>query len=494
MTRKLLLINPANQLRKGFVNDPSTSFTPLGLGIVAALTPPHWDVELIDESFEDFVYKPADLVALTGFTANATRAFEIAAVYRRAGIHTVMGGIHASMWTEEVAHFVDTVFTGEAEGAWQTLIRDFENDCIKERYDGGIVDIRDIKSPRREIFDKYPYVYDSIQTSRGCPIGCDFCSVTQMCGRTYRERPVEDVLDELEETRRPLLFIVDDNLVNNKKGADQRAISLFKGMTERKIKKIWMGQAAVNFADNAEVLHWAKKSGCIMVFVGIEAENPNALKDVRKNLNLKRGVKSYHDVFRRMHRHGISILAFMIFGMESDREEDLYARRDFILSSSADSYQSAIMTPLPGTVLFERLKNQDRITMNNYPDDWQQYDCHIATVNTPNLKAVQTEETMYKIWLSLYNKEAIRKKMFRTLWNTKSFTAAYWAYASNHNYGRMFLERFFDSDPNGLNKKLEWKNRKKSFYLRMTDIALWMIYQTAWNRILKQISGNHGRK
>jgi radical SAM superfamily enzyme YgiQ (UPF0313 family) len=489
MPGKLLLINPANKVRKGFTNDPSTSFTPLGLGIVAALTPPDWDVELIDESFEEFEFKLADLVAFTGFTANAPRAYQIASEYREKGIHTVMGGIHASMWTHEVAEYVDTVFTGEAEGAWPELIRDFEAGKIKRLYDGGIVEINAIARPGREIFEKYPYVYDSVQTSRGCPIGCDFCSVTQMCGKTYRERNVNDILDELGKTSRPLLFIVDDNLVNNKRGADERAIRLFKGMVDRKIKKTWMGQAAINFADNEEVLYWARKSGCVMVFIGIEAENPNALKDVRKNLNLKRGVNSYDAVFKRMHRHGISILAFMIFGMESDTEEDLIARRDFILNSSIDAYQCAIMTPLPGTVLFERLKAQNRIMINNYPGDWQQYDCHVATINTPNLQYHETERIMHRVWLSLYNKETLRKKMFRTLWNTKSFRTAYWAYASNHNYGRMFLERFFGTDPEGVNIKLEWKNRRRSFYLKFTDVIIWLFYQLPWKKTLKHISG-----
>jgi radical SAM superfamily enzyme YgiQ (UPF0313 family) len=190
-----------------------------------------------------------------------------------------------------------------------------------------------------------------------------------------------------------------------------------------------------------------------------------------------------------MHRYGISILAFMIFGMESDKEEDLVARRDFIRNSSIDSYQCAIMTPLPGTVLFERLQTQKRIVMNNYPADWQQYDCHIATINTPNLDVLETERIMHQVWLSLYNKETLRRKMFRTLWNTKSFRTAYWAYASNHNYGRMFLERFFDSDPKGVNIKLEWKNRKRSLYLKMTDVVIWLIYQLAWNKTLKRISG-----
>jgi radical SAM superfamily enzyme YgiQ (UPF0313 family) len=489
MPRKLLLIAPANKTRQGFTNDHGTRFMPIGLGIVAALTPADWEIELLDESFENFTFRPADLVAFTGFTANAPRAYEIASVYRKEGIHTVMGGIHASLYTEEVARYVDTVFTGEAEGAWPDLIRDFENGIIKTRYDGGIVDINIVPPVRRDIF-KYSYVYDLVSTSRGCPIGCEFCSVTQLCGKTYREREVGDILDELESTTRPLLFFVDDNFVNNKKGADERAIRLFKGMIARKMKKLWICQAAINFADNEEVLYWARKSGCVMILVGVEAENANALKDVRKNLNLKRGIKSYDEVFKKAHRHGIGILAFMIFGMESDKEDDLFARRDFVLSSAIDSYQCAIMTPLPGTVLFERMQAQNRIVLNNYPGDWQQYDCQVATINTPNLVHTETDRVMHEVWLSLYNKEAMRRKMFRTFWNTKSFTTAYWAYAANHNYGRMFLENIFDSDPNGLNRKFEWKNRKRTLYLRVTDIVIWLFYQLAWHRMVKRFTGS----
>lgn len=489
MPRKLLLIHPINKLRRGFVNDKSTSFTPLGLGIVAAMTPEHWDVELIDESFEDFTFRQADLVAFTSFTANAARAYEIADIYRKQNIHTVMGGIHASMYTAEVARYVDTVFTGEAEGAWPALIADFEAGKIKPFYDGGIVDIKDVPAVRRDIYNKYPYVYDLVQTSRGCPMGCDFCSVTQMCGKTYRERDVEDVLNELEKTTRPLLFFVDDNLVNNKKGADERAIRLFKGMVERGIKKTWFSQAAVNFADNDEVLYWARKSGCIMILMGIEAETAQALKDVRKNLNLKRGVQSYDKTFKKIHKHGISILATMIFGMESDKKEDLYARRDFILKSAIDTYQCTILTPLPGTMLFDRMNAQNRIELKNYPTDWQQYDGMYATVNTPNLNREEMEDAMKDIWMSLYNKESMRRKMFRTLWNTKSFKTAYWTYASIHNYGRMFLERFFNTIPDGIDEKFEWKNRKRTFYLKFTDKVIWLFYQLAWMKIVKHFSG-----
>lgn len=179
---KLLLVNPVNNLAKGFVCDPSTSYMPLGLGIIAALTPEHWEIEFVDESFEELTFRPADLVGLTAFTANAVRAYEIAAMYREKGIHTVMGGIHASMMTDEVGQYVDTVISGEAETMWPVFLEDFEAGTPKAHYDGGVTPVELIPKVRREIFH-YPYVYDLIQTSRGCPMGCDFCSVTQLCGK-----------------------------------------------------------------------------------------------------------------------------------------------------------------------------------------------------------------------------------------------------------------------------------------------------------------------
>jgi len=480
---KLLLVNPANSRRRGFIIDPGTRYMPIGLGIVAALTPSHWEVELLDESFEEFTYRPADVVALTAFTANAARAYEIAALYRQRGIHTVMGGIHASMCTDEVLCYVDTVITGEAEGAWPAFLSDFESGLPKHLYTGGIVDIHQISPVRRDIY-KYPYRYDLVQTSRGCPWGCEFCSVTPMGGKIYRERNVVEVLDELEQTTRPVIFFVDDNLVNFKKGADERAIRLFKGMIERGMKKVWFTQAALNFADNDEVLYWARKSGCVGVLIGIEAESPSALKDVRKNLNLNRGVGSYHATFKKIHKHGIGVLASIIFGMDSDTKEDLYARRDFILNSSIDSYQCSILTPFPGTILYDRMKVQNRIVCTNYPHDWQQYDGTRSVINTQTMIPAEIEKTVHDIWVDLFNKETMRRKMFKTLWNTKSFTTAYWAYASNHNYARVCLEGVPDSRVSGS----RWRKVRHRFYLKFTDKVIWLIYQLFWTKRIKKLS------
>lgn len=457
---------------------------PIGLGIVANLTPANWEVELLDESFVDFQYTDADLVGLTAFTANAYRAYEIASIYRKKGIPVVMGGIHATMNTKEATEYFDAVVMRDAEGSWPQLIKDFENGHLHKLYDGGFVEVEEIVKPRRDIFKKYPYVYDLVQTSRGCPMGCDFCSVTQMCGKTYRERVIEDVLNELQECDRKLLFFVDDNLVNNRKGAQERAIALFKGMVDRGIDKHWLSQVAINFGDNEEVLYWANKAGCRLVLMGIEAEKAEALKDMRKNLNLKRGPDNYETVFSKIHKYGIGILGTMIFGLDSDTKEDLLARRDFILNSSIDCYQCTIITPLPGTQLFSRMKSeQGRIVFNNWPHDWQHYHCMKAVINSANLDQQELEATMREIWLSLYNKQAIRKKMMKTLWNTRSFETAYWTYASNHNYGRMALEEIIEKDPRGVTSNMEWKGRRRSFFLKVTDKVMLLIYLFKWGKL-----------
>jgi hypothetical protein len=147
------------------------------------------------------------------------------------------------------------------------------------------------------------------------------------------------------------------------------------------------------------------------------------------------------------------------------------------------------LTPLPGTVLYERMKDQNHIILNNYPADWQQYHFFISTVDTPTMKREEIESSMHEIWLSLYNKEAMRRKMFRTLWNTRSIKTAYFAYAGNHSYGRMFLEDVFHTHADGVDTHFEWKNQRRSLYLNITDKVIWLFYQTGWKKVVKHFSG-----
>ena len=313
MKKHLVLINPVNPIRTGLTVNRSSRFPPLSLGIIAALTPDDWEVTIRDENWERFVFEDADLVGITSFTASANRAYEIASVYRKRDIPVVMGGIHASMCTDEALRFVETVVTGEGESVWRQVLSDFEKGKLERLYHGTWDDLRGSPSPRRDLFHS-EYMFASVQTSRGCPLDCEFCSVTAFNGRRYRRRPPEEVLDEIEAIPRKMLFFVDDNIVGYGEKSREQALELFKGMAERKLDKWWFCQASINFAEDEELLHWAGKAGCKMVFLGLEAEETEALKAATKKLNESLGSDYYAEAFRRIHRAGIAVLGALSSG------------------------------------------------------------------------------------------------------------------------------------------------------------------------------------
>jgi radical SAM superfamily enzyme YgiQ (UPF0313 family) len=432
MGKRLLLINPVNSNRAGLTVNHTGLFPPLGLGIVAALTPSDWCIEILDENFERFHFKEADLVGLSSFTAQITRAYEIAGIFREKNVYTVIGGIHASMMPDEALQYVDTVVIGEAESTWQRFIHDFENGQPRPAYREDRAAQTKISRARHDLFHPN-YVFDSIQTARGCPMDCNFCSVTTFNGHNYRQRDIEDVLDELESIQKRFVYFVDDNLYGYGTNAAERAVALFNGITGRGIKKQWFSQASVNIADVDEVIGRAARSGCRMVLLGIEAERDSALEDAGKKLNRK-FLDHYEDIFRRINSYGIAIFGSFIYGMERDTPESLRQRSKFIRDSDIDAMQITLMTPLPGTRLFQRLQDEGRLLYTNFPDDWARYDM-TEVVFKPLL---MTPEELFKGFcdagMMLYNHAALWDKYLRTLSNTGNLATAWWAYYTNLNY------------------------------------------------------------
>jgi len=261
--------------------------------------------------------------------------------------------------------------------------------------------------------------------------------VTAFNGHRYRTRPVEDVLDELETIPQKVIFIVDDNIIGyGERGAD-RAIALFKGMIERGIKKEWLCQASMSFADNDDVLKYAAKSGCRMVFLGVEAENDEALEEMNKKLNLRVTSENYEEVFRRIHRHGIAVLGAFIYGMDSDTPETMERRSDYIINGGVDAVQTTCLTPLPGTRLFRRLQDEGRLLYTDFPADWERYDM-LEAVSCP--LRMTTEELAIAELKSIrrvYRRRSIWRKFAKTLRTTRSLTAALWAYSSNVSYRKV---------------------------------------------------------
>jgi len=437
--RKLLLINPLSTNREGLILHSHVIYPPIGLGIVAALTPDHWEVELIDENFERFSYKEADLVGITALTSSVTRAYEIADVFRKKGIPTILGGIHASMVPKEATDFVDAVVVGEAESVWKQVIADAESNSLKKMYHGQLLPFENAVWPKRDMFHP-EYRFASIQTTRGCPMKCEFCSVHMFNGSKYRIRPVEEVLEELESIEHDKIYFVDDNLIGYGKKSLERAKDLFRGMIERGIKKQWFCSASMNFADDEELLELAARAGCVMVLLGIESERIDQLEETNKMLNIKIGIDHYDEVFKKIHKYGISVLGAFIYGLESDTPETMARRTEYINGADIDAVQATILTPLPGTGLYDKMKEEGKIVYQNFPGDWQFYDFVDVVFKHPNMDQGVFMTEVKKNWDKLYNDNELKKKFLRTLKQTKSPLAAIWSYGSNLQYHNMVYE------------------------------------------------------
>ncbi|NCA75767.1 MAG: B12-binding domain-containing radical SAM protein [Alphaproteobacteria bacterium] len=434
--KTLLLINPANKSGSGFIVNKDTRYQPLSLGIIAALTPSDWKVKIIDENFRDFRYYEADFVGFTAFSSTVSRAYELAQIYRERGIKTVIGGIHVSMCPDEASKYVDSVVIGEAESVWPQVIRDFEAGTLRPVYKGILTDLIRSPRPRRDLFHP-AYIFASIQTTRGCPMNCDFCSVTAFNGSHYRYRPIDEVIDEMAEIPQKNIFILDDNIVGNNAKAQARAIELFRAMIDRGIRKDWIGQASLNVADNEDVLKYAAKSGCRMLFIGIESEQEDQLSGANKRLNLRMGVNSYDHVFDKMHKYGIAVIAGFIFGWENDTPERIDHRVAFTRRCHADSIQTTLLTPLPGTRLFERMQREGMLVLNNFPDDWKHYGYESLVFKPATMDRIEMQKYIFKAFDTVYEPGFLKRRMLKSWWRTGSFITAYWSYMSNWNYRSM---------------------------------------------------------
>ncbi|MCG8640174.1 MAG: B12-binding domain-containing radical SAM protein [Desulfobacterales bacterium] len=426
MRKKLLLIQPVVKAYRGRA-DIGFPTEPMALEIIAGLTPQDWEIQIIDERLEALNLDDpaeADLVGLTAYTSTAPRAYEISGTYKKRGIPVVMGGVHASMLTQEALNYVDTVVTGEAEGIWFRVIADFEAKEMQRLYHGGTPDLKEMPTPRRDVLPShYQYHISALQTGRGCPHNCEFCAVTSFNGYRRRKFPVEQALDAFEAIPHRIVGFLDDNLIGHSKKDVEYAKTLFRGIIERGIKKTWVSPSSFNIAQK-ELLTLAAKSGCKLITIGIEAEDPDALKVMNKTLNLKMvATAKYEDLFALMHQYGIAVDGGFIYGLDTDTPEKLQRRTDYMINSNLDIGRISPLTPLPGTRLFKRMKKEGRLIHTNFPDDWELYDLQKVVFKPALMKAEALSEIVEESKKAIYSEEIIEKKFQRTLNATDSFTA-----------------------------------------------------------------------
>jgi len=422
---RLYLINPTNplvsivKLKESRWNRYRV-WKPLSLMVLAGLTPPEWEISIVDENLgaPDYLAMPRpDLVGITAFTSQANRAYEIAAHFRRLGVPVVMGGIHATMCLDEVMEHVDSVVTGEAESVWPQLLEDVKQGCLKRRYDGGLAEIKNIPLARHDLLAT-GYACGAIQTTRGCPLNCSFCSVTAFNGAHYRQRPIPDVVREFQSIREKIVLVVDDNLTGTRPKHIARAKDLFRAMAQADLQKEWIAQATINFADDEELLTLAAKAGCRGVFIGFESPTPEGLRELGKKFNILKG-RDFGASVRRIQRHNIMVVGSFIVGLDID-EPGIGERIAEVASQyGLDNINVLFLTPLPGTRLWDQMKSENRLALDNFPEDWKYYTLTFPVARYKHFSLDGIIQEMVSCDWNFYSLPHIMRRVASNLWQRR---------------------------------------------------------------------------
>jgi radical SAM superfamily enzyme YgiQ (UPF0313 family) len=423
---KLYLINPSNP-RVSSVNAKASRWNryriwkPLSLMVLAGLTPPEWDVSIVDENLgvPDYEAMPRpNLVGITAFTSQANRAYEVAGHYRRLGVPVVMGGIHATMCLDEATEHADSIVTGEAEGVWAGLLDDVRCGRLKGRYDGGLAEMKDVPSARHDLLPP-GYTLGAIQTTRGCPLNCSFCSVTAFNGARYRQRPIPDVVQELRSIREKRILVVDDNLIGTRPEHVARAKDLFRAMARADLRKEWVAQATINFADDDELLALAAKAGCRGVFIGFESPTPEGLAEIGKRFNILKD-RDLRASVRRIQRHGILVVGSFIMGLDTDAQGIGKRIAEAACRYGVDSINVGFLTPLPGTRLWDQMRSAGRITFDTYPEDWQYYTLNLPVARYKHLSLAGIFQEMMSCSRTFYSMPRVLRRVWGNLWQRRA--------------------------------------------------------------------------
>jgi len=416
---RLYLINPFNSL-VSLINLKESRWNryrvwkPLGLLTVAGLTPSGWDITIMDENLgvRDYSTLPKpDLVGITAFTSQSNRAYEVAAEFRRRGVPVVMGGIHATMCQEEALQYVDAVVTGEAENVWKDVLCDLQRNQLSRTYTGQYADMDQIPPARHDLLNK-GYAVGAIQTTRGCPLNCSFCSVSAFNGNRYRRRPTDQVIAEFKQIQEKWVLIVDDNLIGTTSSHIEQAKELFRALIQADLGKYWIGQVTVNMADDEELLALAAQAGCRGVFIGFESPTVEGLKEVGKKFNLLKG-RNFRSSVRRIQRHKILVVGSFIMGLDTDEPGIGKQIAKAASRYGVDLLNALFLTPLPGTRLWDKMKSQNRIAADDFPEDWKYYTLGFPTAFYRHLSWADILKEMNSCDRRFYSRWGILRRVGR---------------------------------------------------------------------------------
>lgn len=333
----------------------SDAMEPLCFAILKSLTPKDVETRLYDERLEPIPDdQPADLAAITVETYTARRAYQIASAYRRRGIKVVMGGYHPTFVPEEVLEHADAVVKGDAEGLWENVVADARENRLGRVYEQkGFPSLEGLR-PDRSIFEGKRYApIAMVQYGRGCRYNCDFCSIRAFYGSNLRQRPIAEVVEEIERIGRRHVFFVDDNIFVD----IPKAKALFRALIPLRIR--WSCQVSIDVARDPELMRLMNESGCATAVVGFESLNPDNLAQMRKGWNLK--YADYETSVNTFRDAGIMIYGSFVFGYDHDTPSSFDTSVAFAIRNRFFLANFNPLTPTPRAPLFDRLRSEGRL-------------------------------------------------------------------------------------------------------------------------------------
>lgn len=332
---------------------------PLVFAILSGLTPPAVERVLYDDRIEALpLQEPTDLVAMTVDTYSSRRAYQIAAHYRRRGIPVIMGGAHPTLCPEETLRYADAIARGDAEDLWPAIVEDVRNGTLKKTYQSRFPSLSALRLDR-SIFGKKRYrVLRVSQFGRGCPHGCDFCSVHAFYGKRIRHYPVEDIVKDLQSDPGRFIFFVDDHLFADRGAGKSLCLAL------KPLKRRWACQVGLDIARDRALVKSMAEGGCRMALVGFESTDIQNLRQMRKEWHGICG--PYEKLVNVFNEFGIMVYGTFVFGYDEDTPETIRSCLHFARRTGLAMANFNLLMPFPGTTLHERLRSQKRLVNDTW--------------------------------------------------------------------------------------------------------------------------------
>lgn len=386
-------------------------FPPLGLATIAAFFHPDDEIVIQDEHIEpiDLEDEP-DLVVIQVYITSAYRAYELADYYRQKGIYVVLGGLHVTALPEEASLHADTIFLGPGEDTWPQFLKDWQAKNLQKVYISRERSLINLPKIRRDLIKRHLYlVPNSIVVSRGCPHHCDFCYKESFFkgGKSFYTETVDRALEEIAELPGRHLFFLDDHLF----GDPRFASGLFEGM--KGMGRVWQAAGTVHAVLQPNLLEKAVESGLRSLFIGFESLNSTNLRQQHKFHNLNR---DYTAAIRRLHDLGVMINGSFVFGMDDDDETVFDRTVEWAINHGIETATFHILTPYPGTDLYQRMATEKRLTSNN----WNLYDTRHVVFQPNKMTPEVLADGYWRAYQDFYRWSAIFQSVStKTIWNQK---------------------------------------------------------------------------